>query len=219
MVEVWSGGHRSNTQCTDAQSTARVPVVRVKLVQATRFLPQQTAVAQVYMGDEFNHEQSILLEAKDELEADTGLQMDTSLIKSDGEGNAFALITNTKGFSLKLETDTEIGHASHVVQALDVGCNSTDPGRWGSMAVKVARVCNATATERGEKLMEMLYKEDISRSCTEDQQKLYNLLQEKHKAFALSETEQGRTDLIQFKINTGDAVPKQQPVCRVPFTV
>ena len=37
------------------------------------------------------------------------------------------------------------------------------------MAVKVARACNATATEQGEKLMEMLYKEDISRSCTEDQ--------------------------------------------------
>ena len=219
MVEVWSGGHRSNTQCTDAQSTARVPVVRVKLVQATRFLPQQTTVAQVYMGDEFNHEQSILLEAKDELEADTGLQMDTSLIKSDGEGNAFVLITNTKGYSLKLEADTEIGHASNFVQALDVGCNSTEPGRWGSTAVKVARVCNVTATERGEKLMEMLYKEDISRSCTEDQQKLYNLLQEKHRAFALSETEQGRTDLIQFKIDTGDAVPKRQQVRRVPFAV
>lgn len=49
MVKVWSGGHHSNTQCTDAQSTARVPVVRVKLVQATRFLPQQTTVARMYV--------------------------------------------------------------------------------------------------------------------------------------------------------------------------
>ena len=117
MVEVWGGGHRSNTQCTDAQLTARVPDVRVKLVQATQFLPQQTTVAQAY---EFNHE-SILLEAKDELEADTGLQMDTSTIKLDDEGNAFVLITNTKGYSLKLKADTEIVHVSNVAQALEVG--------------------------------------------------------------------------------------------------
>ena len=41
-----------------------------------------------------------------------------------------------------------------------------------------------------------------------DQQKLYNLLQEKHEAFAVSETEQGRTNLIQFEIDAGDATPK-----------
>ena len=40
------------------------------------------------MGDHFNQEQSILLEAKDTLEGDTGLQMDTSLIKPDDDGNA-----------------------------------------------------------------------------------------------------------------------------------
>ena len=41
--------------------------MRVKLVQATRFLPQQTTV---YVGYEFNHEQSILLKVKDELEVE-----------------------------------------------------------------------------------------------------------------------------------------------------
>ena len=46
-----------------------------------------------------------------------------------------------------------------------------------------------------------------------------NLLLEHHEAFALSETEQGRTDLVQFKIDTGDAIPKKQPVRRVPFAV
>jgi len=45
------------------------------------------------------------------------------------------------------------------------------------------------------------------------------LLQEKHEALALSETEQGQTDSAQFKIDTGDAVPKRQPVRRVLFAV
>ena len=80
--------------------------------------------------------------------------------------------------------------------------------KWNPVAVKVVTAGNTTAQNRGEKLMDMLCKEDISISCTKDQQKLYNLLQQKHKPFALSETEQGQTDLIQFEIDTGDASPK-----------
>ena len=168
-------------------------------------------MAQVYVGNEFNHEHSVLLEAKDGLKADTGLQMNTSLVKLDCTGNVFVLITNNKGYSVKLEADVEIGHA----QTLDLGCFPNDPGRWGSTAVKAVSVCDATASEQGEKLVEMLCKE----LSTQDQKKLYNLLQEKHKAFVLSDTEQGRTDLIKFKIDIGDAVPKRQPVRRVPFAV
>ena len=71
-VEVWSGGHQDKIEF---QLTATVPLVRVKLIQATRFLPHQTTAVQVYVGDHFNQEQSILLEAKDTLEGDTGLQI------------------------------------------------------------------------------------------------------------------------------------------------
>jgi len=53
----------------------------------------------------------------------------------------------------------------------------------------------------------MLPKEDTVLLNTDDQKKIYSLLQEKHEAFALSETEQGQTNLAQFKIDTGDAVP------------
>ena len=85
-VEVWNGGHQDKNEF---QFTATVPLVRVKLIQATRFLPHQTTAVQVYVGDHFNQEQSMLLEAKDTLEGDTGLQMDTSLIKPDDDGNVF----------------------------------------------------------------------------------------------------------------------------------
>ena len=122
-VEVWNGGHQDKTEL---QLTATVPLMRVKLIQATRFLPHQTTAVQVYVGDHFNQEQSILLEAKDTLEGDTGLQMDTSLIKPDDDGNVFVLVTNTKGDTLKLDTDTELGHVSNVVQAHDLGCNQTE---------------------------------------------------------------------------------------------
>ena len=96
---------------------------------------------------------------------------------------------------MKLDADTELGHVSDA-QTHDLGCNLTVPGKWNPVAVRVVTAGNTTAQKRGELLMNMLCKEDISKSCTKDQQKLYNLLQQKHNAFALSETEQGQTDLI-----------------------
>ena len=143
------------------------------------------------------------------LEVDTGLQMDTSLIKPDNDGIAFVLIINTRGYTLKLDTDTELGHVSEA-QTHDLECKPTEPDKWNPVAVQVIATDNTNAQKHGMKLMEMLCKENMSKSCTKDQQKLYNLLQEKHEAFALSETEQGRTDLIQFKIDTGDASSKRQ---------
>ena len=77
-------------------------------------------------------------------------------------------------------------------------------------------VSTASVSERGEKLMELL-SHSIVGPGTDDQQKVCNLLLEHHEPFALSETEQGKTNLLQFKIDTGDAIPKKQPVRRVPF--
>ena len=77
---------------------------------------------------------------------------------------------------------------------------------------------SVTVQERGEKLMKLL-SYSIVGSSTDDQQKVCNLLLEHHEVFALSDTEQGRTDLVQFKIDTGNAIPKKQPVRRVPFAV
>lgn len=40
-----------------------------------------------------------------------------------------------------------------------------------------------------------------------------------HNVFSLIEGERGEINLTRFHINTGDAVPKRQPVRRVPFAV
>ena len=38
-----------------------------------------------------------------------------------------------------------------------------------------------------------------------------------HKVFSLEDGERGETDLVEFKIDTGDAIPKRQAVRRIPF--
>ena len=54
-------------------------------------------------------------------------------------------------------------------------------------------VSTVSVSERGEKLTMKLLSHSIVGSGTDDQQKVRNLLLEHHEAFALSETEQGKT--------------------------
>ena len=70
--------------------------------------------------------------------------MDTSLIKADDDSIAFVLITNTNGYTLKLDADTKLGHVSDI-QTHDRGCNPTVPGKWNPVAVKVVTAGNTTA--------------------------------------------------------------------------
>ena len=48
---------------------------------------------------------------------------------------------------------------------------------------------------------------------------LLGLLEEYHDVFSLEDGERGETDLVQFHIDTGEAIPHRQPVRRAPFAV
>ena len=49
--------------------------------------------------------------------------------------------------------------------------------------------------------------------------RLRRLLLDHQEAFALEDGERGETDLVQMTIETGDAMPRRQPVRRMPFSV
>ena len=55
--------------------------------------------------------------------------------------------------------------------------------------------------------------------CWQDKDRLRRLLLDHQEAFALEDGERGETDLVQMTIETGDAVPRRQPVRRMPFAV
>ncbi|XP_065915676.1 myosin-13-like [Dysidea avara] len=79
-VEVWRGGHKA--QSTDRQSSVVVPMVRVKLVQVTRCLPQQTALARVQVENVLS-DQPVLLETSKSFSTETGLELDSAVIVPD----------------------------------------------------------------------------------------------------------------------------------------
>ena len=53
--------------------------------------------------------------------------------------------------------------------------------------------------------------------CKEGSEQLSKLLVEYHNIFSVNDDEHGETDLVEFKIDTGDASPKKQTIKRIPF--
>ena len=53
--------------------------------------------------------------------------------------------------------------------------------------------------------------------CKEESEQLSKLLVEYHDIFCLNDDECGETELVEFKIDTGDASPKKQTIRRIPF--
>lgn len=62
--------------------------------------------------------------------------------------------------------------------------------------------------------MEIIGKPDLTE---QDKTLLNNFLMDHYDVFALEETDQGETDLIQLEIDTGDTMPVKQPLQRMPY--
>ena len=59
----------------------------------------------------------------------------------------------------------------------------------------------------------------VERKLSEEEcLQLRGLLADYHDIFSLNDDERGETDLIEFKIDTGEAYPRRQPARRVPFS-
>ena len=75
---------------------------------------------------------------------------------------------------------------------------------------------NSDQPDQDEFIDELMTK--VSIDLTDEQRKkLRNLLEDKKSAFSLSDFDLGRTDIVQHKIDTGDARPFRQPLRRHPM--
>ena len=48
---------------------------------------------------------------------------------------------------------------------------------------------------------------------------MLSFLEQYHDVFSLTESDRGERDLVEMSIKTGDATPKKQAACRLPFAV
>lgn len=231
-VQTWRGGRKRppSEQMERAKSNeAKVPTVRVRLLQSVRLLPHQAVVAQVQLDNTHKGSEPILLERSMQVEEETGLQIEDALLQPTVEGRAQMVLSNPSGFTQVVEQGLELGIAipATVIQST-LGANEDLPGQPGDLAFPptespgstepdgVKRVTADTVQQRQARLMELIEEPNLPE---EGRRMLLEFLANHHKAFCLEENERGETDLVQFEIDTGDAAPKKLPVRRMPLTI
>ena len=236
---------KANKKTSSAEPEAekaecQVPTVRVQLVQSLRLPPNQSAMVDVRLiggrGSEF--ECPVLFEPDSTLQEEHGVQVSDALLQCSREGTAKVLLTNCLGFCQRTQEGLEIGSVSPA-EVIDPQAHSSapvlgsperltwDPEEALRPAVNVVsgghletNIPSQQESWRKRKLWEVLAEELTDSSLpVQERRSLSLLLEEYHEVFSLEEGERGETDLVELHIETGDALPRKQPVRRVPFAV
>ena len=228
-VQQWRGGKK---QSPPTEQEAKVPTVRVKLVQSIQIPPQQSAMVQVHVNTG-GSSHPVYVEHSRMFEEETGLRVDNTLLQPDREGLACLIVCNPSAYTLVADRDATLGEvtAAEIVEPE----GSEDPEyniEWKGddsesqppeeepvlPGVEIRRVDTAEdVRRRQEKLREVIPEPELL--DPNQKQKLSDFLTEHHQAFCLDEQERGETDLLEFQIDTGDVAPKRQPARRMPFAV
>ena len=78
--EVVGNGHQVSKQKAKSNE-AKIPTVRVRLLQSVRLLPHQAVVAQVQLVNKQDGSELLLLERSMQVEEETGLQIEDALLQ------------------------------------------------------------------------------------------------------------------------------------------
>ena len=108
-VQRWRGGRRPGAP----EKQAKIPMVRVRLVQSVCVLPLQSTVVNVQLdGPDSEYSKSVLLEPHVSKNQAAGLQVEDGLLQPSHEGKAQVVITNPTGFTQEFQGGLDIGHIS-----------------------------------------------------------------------------------------------------------
>ena len=225
-VETWRGGRKKSTPPTPeskpqeepqppatdltpsatvphaAEQGAKVPTVRVNLVQSVQLLPHQSLVVEVsFAGDEERNDVEAYLLEPTELRS--GLQLEPSLLSVSPEDGVLAVVNNPTGCSMLLEEGTLLGEATPV-SLVESAPDTRDPVSDIPEDLSALRWIQTQPTAwRQQKLVDSLG--SLETLTAVQQQKLLDFFKEHHTAFALEEGERGETDLVELHIDTGEA--------------
>ena len=109
LEQRWRGGRRPGAP----EKQAKIPMVRVRLVQSVCVLPLQSTVVNVQLdGPDSEYSKSVLLEPHVSKNQAAGLQVADGLLQPSHEGKAQVVITNPTGFTQEFQGGLDIGHIS-----------------------------------------------------------------------------------------------------------
>ena len=90
-VQTWRGGRKRppSEQTEKAKSNeAKIPTVRVRLLQSVRLLPHQAVVVQVQLDNKHDGIELLLLERSMQVKEETGLQIEDALLATHCRGSS-----------------------------------------------------------------------------------------------------------------------------------
>ena len=147
-----TGGSRSEVEVT-ASTDARVPTIRVNLVQSACLLPHQSLVVDVSLaGDGAELADTYVLEPA---ELKCGLLVDPALISVPADGDACAVLTNPTGCSMVLEEGNSIGEAVPATLVCPPESTDDQPGAARTQPA-LRQVQSKSMTWRRNKLAESI---------------------------------------------------------------
>ena len=198
--------------------------VRISLVDSVRLVPRSSTLASVKL-EICDLTGTLLLEQTCHLaeQGYDGLEVSESLVDGSTDGVVKVLISNPTGTTHKVSKGTCVGVASEAepVESLansqprKVSKGATEESQ-GIFATNVYSVESINLEARKQKLFQSVAEIGVN-LLQQDKNKLFSLLCEYHDVFVLEEGERGEIGLVQMKIDTGDAMPKRQPVRRTPL--
>ena len=229
-VECWRGGKRSTRSEFSKKNTAsgkqlpdpsesapgrpeeaKVPTVRVSLIQSVKLLPHQKIV-EVTLACREEVNGPYLLEPA---EPECGVQADQALLHVTDDREILAVVTNPTGQSMVLEEGSTLGEAAAVT--LVSSTSSMEEPSDSARGDATMRRIQSKLTAWKKKLTESIGSLDMLAPA--QQKELWGFLEKHHAAFALEEHERGETDLVQMTIETGDAEPRKCAPRRMTFAV
>ena len=93
---------------------AQIPVVSVQLLQTTSVLPHSVAGAEVRLQQDGPYPGQLLVEGDGSIKSALGVDLVDALLEPSGDGTASVLLTNTSGFTCRVEAGSTIGTVAEV---------------------------------------------------------------------------------------------------------
>ena len=113
---LWRKGGKDQGRCAGRKESAHVPAVRVSLVESVPLLPLQSMMATVELEESQELEGPLLLEATRRFAGVGELRLGTALVYLTEDRCAQVLLTNSTGFTQKLEQGVWVASRDHKCQ-------------------------------------------------------------------------------------------------------
>ena len=201
----------------DTEADAIVPMVTVRLIKSLHLPSHQGAIISVNLitcsKEAPVHVDPLHPVCLESSKYNDSLSIEGTLLCPDASGQAHVVVKNSSGYTEFLEEGTDIGLATPVTV---VECSKeTDAELVGVNIVHTGE----EDEERKAQLAKCIAIECPEVTEEEERRELLDVVTGYHKVFSLSSFEREETDLVEFKIDTGEARPRKLPLRRMPFTV